>query len=206
MALLSKKEFADKCGMTTRELAVYISRKKVLIGDGDQIDDTQLINSAFSAKHSEKKMGTQASAPEKKSKPTPQDKKAAKQKEESINNLHTLEKEKKALDIEKTRREVELLNDKRDKQRGKFMPIDILKPLLTQHFKDITIAFTQGVDGMLAVIYKKTKLNVNDQAALRMEIIQLINESVNKSIDATQKSVNIIVKDISEQRGVGERV
>lgn len=51
MAFLTKKEFADLCGMTTGNLSNYITRKKVF-PSGDLIDDTFAANKEFLEKWS----------------------------------------------------------------------------------------------------------------------------------------------------------
>lgn len=55
MPIISKKEFADHCGMNTRALAVYIKRGKVL-AEGEEIDSDLPQNALFIQKRSTKKV------------------------------------------------------------------------------------------------------------------------------------------------------
>ncbi len=55
MAIISKKEFADLCGMNTRALAVYIKRGKVVV-DGEWIDSELPQNALLIQKRSTKKV------------------------------------------------------------------------------------------------------------------------------------------------------
>lgn len=56
MAQLTKKEFADQTGQTTKTLSTYILRKKVVVNKAGLIDTNNEINKAFIAIHAWKKV------------------------------------------------------------------------------------------------------------------------------------------------------
>lgn len=54
MALYTKKEFADICGLPTKNLSTYIGRGKVIVRDDGMIDDAEGINNLFFSKRGAK--------------------------------------------------------------------------------------------------------------------------------------------------------
>src|ERR1700747_3523027 len=63
MALFSKKEFAEKCGLGTNQLSIYIKRGNVVL-TGDSVDNTLDKNRAFIQKKQSKKTIPQVILPE----------------------------------------------------------------------------------------------------------------------------------------------
>ena len=71
MAFLTKKEFAERTGQKTKNLAVYASRGKVVVGADDLIDTDHPTNQAFIGKHGWKAKQVEEKKPEKVVKPKP---------------------------------------------------------------------------------------------------------------------------------------
>lgn len=200
MGILTKGEFAEKCGMPSRTLSVYIKRGKVLVKKDGTIDDTELQNVDFWNKHKDKVSGKTVVA-----KP-----KLEPKKREPKNNpdpsLYEIEKKRKEIDLKTRERELEITNAKWEKMMGRMLPVDSLKPLLAQHFKDISVAFNQQMDVFVTEISKKHHLNLNQAAELRGRIAEMINNAVNNSIDSTNKSIRNLAKELSLNNSSGNKL
>lgn len=184
MSTHSKKEFAELCGLTTRHLAVYIKRKKLIVSDSELIDDAVPQNNLFLKNRTTK---IKRKAP--KDKPDPV--KVARDAE--LKELMAMEKETKRLAMESKRKEQTLLDAKIQKMHGQLMPTDLVKVLFAQHFREVSTSFKQGIDGILSEIGKKARLNGNQVAEIRATMVKIINECVNKSVDNSKKSIERIV-------------
>lgn len=204
MALYSKKEFAAKCGVTTSVLAVYLKRKKIVM-DGDNIDDNNPINVAFFQKHSQRHLppagtddggvGTVKSPAKTKTQP---DRKAEARKKEQSQTLFELEKEAKQHGIEKTKEEIDRLRMQKHKLNGYLIPTDMVKTLFGQHFRAVTVSFKEGADNILVKWAKRFRMNRNDIAELRGEMIAIINESIDKAVDESQKNLSHLVAEYAK--------
>lgn len=196
MALLSKKEFAEKCGMNTRALSVYINaRKKVILSGEDQIDDTNEQNAAFLRKWSDKAGKSKPSVGKVKStgRPSKAERDAKAKKEKESADLYSIEKGKKSTDAMKAQVELELQTIKRDKLRGALIPTEMVRLLFTTHFKSVTVEFNQAVDNLLIEISRKTKMNREQLADLRTQLTEIVNGAVDRSVDASKKSIQNLI-------------
>jgi hypothetical protein len=204
MALMSKKEFAGKCGMKTKQLAVYIKRGKVLVDDEEMIDDNNLQNVDFYKHHSSKPKRTTEIKSEgvakPKTKPVKASKKEQREQSEKTETLYDLEKEKKSLDIETNRKRNELLSMELAKKSGKLIPTSDVKALFAQHSKSITVSFGQFIEGFLSEIGKRSKLNANQIAEMRGRMIVMLNQSVDEAVDSTRKSLENLRSELSNAK------
>lgn len=197
MAKLSKSEFATKCGMKSNGLAVYIKRGKV-IANGDEIDDTIPQNKIFMANHATAEKGKVPSVKKGKSeKPDKLDEKV----EQALN----LDNEKKKIEIERAELNRQLLQAKLGQQAGRVIPVDALKLALEQHFRDITVYVGQGLKNLSDEIARKAKWNLNQKSELNATMERILNDSVNRAIDATTSTLRNMQKEYSLKRGVGEK-
>lgn len=208
MALFSKKDFSLLCGLKTKDLAVYIKRGKVILS-GDYIDDSLDANRSFVLKR--KSSGkNQEVKPEEPNISTPNYSSLTKVKSkistEDGKGLYALEKEKKALDIEKTTEEIALLQIKKEKQQGIVIPTDLVKIVFTQHSKSIVSSFHSAADTFLMQIAKKKGINRNEMAEFREELTNIINVAVEDSIKESKKQIKNIISEYSEKKGVGEKL
>lgn len=220
MALLTKKEFSERCGIKPNDLGTYVKRKKIVLS-GDYVDDSILQNKEFLKKRLEKNL---KSDPEKEKLPVETKEKVIKnefkdpvfEKPEvpNVENPETspdeqtylgLEKKKKALDIEKISEEIEILKVKKDKLHGIVIPTEIVKALFSQHTKSILVEFSNSVDKIITKIAKRKSLNNTEVSEIRKELIDEINVAVDKSIDETKKSLKNVITEFSEKKGKGER-
>lgn len=197
MAKFSKSEFATKCGMKSNGLAVYIKRGQV-IADNDEIDDAVPQNKIFLAKRATAEKGKVPSQKKGKSeKPEKLDEKV----EQSLN----LDNEKKRIEIERAELNRQLLQSKLGQQSGRVIPVDAIKLALEQHFRDITVYVGQGLKNLSDEIARKAKLNLNQKSEINATMERVLNDSVNRAIDATTVTLRNLQKEYSLKRGVGEK-
>ncbi len=214
MALLTKKEFSERCGIPTNALSVYVKRKKVQL-TGELIDDTLDINKAFIVKMVAK---MNRGAAKKAEKPIVLEVKEAKnitENEETTQNeplkdgdiptYEASERLLKHLDTLKRAEEIEKLRLDLSKKRGEVVPSELIKPVLLQHNMVITTEFKNGAEDIIRVFSKKRGLSVNEAAEMRGELIRIINDSITRATGGSKKSIEAIVNEFTEKRGVGER-
>lgn len=220
MPLYSKKDFAELCFTTTSDLSNYIRRGKVVLSEGELIDSSDVINAAFIVKrsqHQTKKTAKSVSLPEVKPAEEKNNDRSAKQKiapqvafefppevKSTVHENFQTEAAIKKLTMEKTGNEIELQKLKIQKQQGEVVPTSLVKNLIAQHSKSITIAFRNGVENFLSDIAKRAGLNNEQVAELRGLLIVIINTSVDESIQVTAEGLDHIISEFTKQRGVGE--
>lgn len=216
MPLYSKKDFADLCYTTTSDLSNYIRRKNVVVTDDNPelIDSSNATNAAFMVKRQTlqtKKTITGKGILDKK--PSIAEGKGKvvqtafeyppEMKVTVMENFQTEATLKKST-LEKTSNEIKLQQLKIQKLQGDVIPTQLVKNLIAQHSKSITVAFRNGAENFLIDIAKKAGLNGEQSADLRGKLIKIINASVDESIKETAAGLKHIVSEYTKQRGVGE--
>lgn len=211
MPFLTKGEFAEKCGIETKKLSVYISRKKVILTTEGLIDPDNALNVQF-FKHQETLGGAkrlqkyvvdvEKTAPTEVNDVGDKPKKARKSfKKDSdpdkFDIRFDLDTTKKQAEIKKIELETRIQEQKQAKMLGQLVPTDLVKSLFAQHFKDVTISFKQAADIFLTEIAKKAKLGRNEQAEMKGQLIRIINNAVEESVIQSKKSVVKMVQDHS---------
>lgn len=208
MALFTKKEFADNCRIETKMLSVYITRRKVIV-QNDMVDDSNPINVLFlqkcllkppkeklevaktevSGKPMKSKKAQKAQISEKKSE-------ASKKADESFD----LDTEKKRMQIENLRREARMKDVQEEKAIGRLLPSDAIKSLFIQTLKAYTMSFKQAADKIILEFGKRNKMNRNDLAEMRGELIVAINKASDEGIAESKKGVQNIMREYSENK------
>lgn len=206
MAQITKKQFADLCGIKTNQLAVYIGKeKRVVVGADELIDTDNELNAAFLKKWSAK---ARAQSVNLNDVLPPNDGNV------EINPATGLpyptyeesETKLKYLDTLKREKEVEKLQIEIDKKRGEVIPSDLIPPVITQHNQSIITAFKNEHEEWLRNFAKKHDMNINEVAETRASVVSWINTAMSKATDLTNMAVVNIVADYSEKRGIGERM
>jgi hypothetical protein len=217
MALLSKKEFAEGvCGITTKDLAVYIGRKQVVVTTDDLIDTTNDKNKAFAEKclvNKEKKKGAVPAAEPPKVKKVQEAVSAAvtsdsddEEDEEGIPSLIASERKLKHLDTQKREEEIQILKLKKDKLRGLVIPTELVKPLLKRNNQEILNSFKAlFFDDFVRKVGKRHGLTVDEIAELKRDGIATINKAMTDAKNNSVKNVDNIIDEFSEKKGKGER-
>lgn len=199
MALYSKREFSENCGIETKVLAVYIKRGKVVVSAEDKIDTDIPQNSAFMSSQALKvrtPKGEKTAAGEKKS---PERGKKTKV-DPKIEERFDLESTKKTTEIKKMEREIQLQEMKMRKLTGEVIPTAAVKALFAQHFKSVTMTIKNSSDLMLMDLGKKLRLNRNELAEIRNAITVMINKAISDGIDESKKIVPSIVAEYSQNK------
>ncbi|HEV8512295.1 MAG TPA: hypothetical protein VGQ59_03430 [Cyclobacteriaceae bacterium] len=211
MALLTKKEFSELCGIRTKDLSVYIQRKKVIVNN-EMIDDTNEINRGFRTRCLNK--------PKRQVEPVAKSEfisvaisqaqpKNLENDEFSRQNTTVTDRalKKMDLDAEKKQKEIERLDQEmriarlqEEKFLGKLIPTDLVKNLFAQHFKSVTLTFKQAADLIAIEFGKKAKIARNDQAELRGQMVTIINRAIEDGITESKRTLAHIVHEYSQTR------
>lgn len=194
MALHSKKEFAELCGMPSKSLSVYISRGHVLV-ENDQIDDKNAVNAAFREKHG-------AKAGRKQSKAAPEKKSTAKSQADE-GYIQTL-RDKALEDLESKRVNTELKRLEIKKKMGQVVPTEDVKQLFVLHSENIKSAYVEASDNLIVIFSNKGGLNATDISEMRKKFVDLVNSAIDKAIAGTRSNLQTLVAEFSEKRGVGQ--
>jgi hypothetical protein len=203
MATYSKREFADKCGMLSRALSVYVKRGKVVVGADEMISDSDPVNKLFMEKqlsNPKRKVSAKSNVKSTKEAKSPKQSKEEQERSKKLSDRMDLDTEKQRMAVRKMERETFLLEMQQQKLLGKLIPTDLVKALFGQHFKSVTITFKQAVDKLLTEFAKKAKMDRNGVAEMRMELIAVINKAVEDGIAESKKNIENIVSEYS-QRG-----
>jgi hypothetical protein len=81
---------------------------------------------------------------------------------------------------------------------GKLIPTEVTKSLFIQTIKNYTVSFKQAADKLIQEFAKRTKMNRNDIAALKGELILAINHGSENAVLESKKGVDNIVREYSE--------
>jgi hypothetical protein len=211
MALFSKTEYAEACGMVSNALAVYIKRGKVVVGEDGMIDTNEDKNIAFLEKMRSKKQGIVIpKEPKKKAPPVPtpvfaEESENNSENEGEIPSLAASERLLKHLDTQKREREVEKLDLEIEKKRGEVIPSELIKPVFLQHNQHLLMSMKNADDEMLSIFGHKYSLALEDIAWIRGEWTKKRNTAITEATSASVKAVDSIVADFSVKRGVGQK-
>jgi hypothetical protein len=80
-----------------------------------------------------------------------------------------------------------------------------MSPLVLQHNQSITTEYKYVIDEFIRIFSAKYRLNVNEIAEITGKMTQSLNKSVDKATETTINSIESIVNEYAEKRGVGER-
>jgi len=215
MALLTKNEFAEQCGIQTKALSVYIQRGKVVVVN-EHLDTNNDRNKAFIEKNKGKKREKELIKDIPTIAPTVKHQVNIDDFDDDVLNeddedsevpaLYVSEKLLKHLDTKKREREISLLKIKEDKIRGIVIPSDLIKPVFLQHNQYILMEQKNADEEILTMYAHKYSMSLEDIAFMRGEYVKRRNAAVQKAAESSAKAVENIVRDFSDKRGVGERV
>ena len=215
MALHTKKQFAQMCGMPTGRLSEYQSRGKVVYS-GDYVDDTIQVNIDFFQKWSAKKK----SGPESESEipkevasnvkteyfaqtlqiaePIPQKQKLGKiNKPEQGYESRSDQLKNKNLEIKNR-----LLEQKIEKILGETIPFDLVTQAGASAFRN---GFIQVRDAMEKRLTRWTsKFTTQELADERKATLENLNEAIRIAIAEYKKSIAEIVAVNSNKKDIGE--
>lgn len=195
MALYSRREFYELCGVSKAYLTNYIKRGKVIL-TGNMVDDTIAENRTF--------METRVNKGEKEQKPKPPKFEDIPLDDEEKQELKDLSLRKKILDTKKVEEEVTRLQLTNSKLRGEAIPVELVKNVIAQLSKSVISAFKDGADALLTEIAHSKKLSNAEHARLRGVLVDIVNGSTNNAIQIANKDIKKLASDYSVKKGRGE--
>lgn len=199
MPKVTAKELADMTGWETKNLSVYVTRKKLVKDKNGLFDVDEPKNALFIAQN-------KAEGTKKPEKTPPKGKKEA-----AIRDLDDEVKKVKAitmqLEVNKLvmqeqsirRNQIEI-----EKKEGQLIPTELIKALFLTHSKSITMTFKEGMEKIVDLFTIKYKLSQADAANMRKTMVEAINKGVDNAVSNTRGSLKKIITDYSEKRGVGD--
>ncbi len=196
MNIVDRKEFMRLCGdMKSGTLRSAVSRKQIQETSDKKIDIDLPKNREFMLAKLEKAgidpsemlpKETQSSKPV-----------ATKGYSEELEKQQKLKTEKARLDLELSKKKIQKLN-------GELIPVDKTKQVFAIHFKNVTKAFYEGLDNLLNDIRQRFAASPQEIADLKQQIVHVVNTSKDKAVMLSTKEVDLIQKEYSDSRGVGE--
>lgn len=204
MALLSKKDFANHCGVNTRRLSVEISRSKVVEDENEMIDPDHEKNIAFFARIKSKQASKSQQVPRDETWVEPE---LGEEKDEAgIMSLAVSEKRKKHFDAT-TQQSIAVLKEL-DIQRktGEAIPTVAVEALFDEALRLFAIGYRDLYEREVQKISVMAGFSAKDIADLRNSGINNINLVYKNTIELCKSSISVIVGDNALKRGVGERL
>ena len=209
MAKYLRKDIVKMCGISQAYISVCIKRGALILNKNKEIDTEQPINQEFIDKRmlskKQKENPSTESPPEKQpamgkgSLVVVSPSVSSDENEIILKKKYGIDLEIKDIELKKKKQEVELKSIQLDKAKGKVIPTDLVKDVMSQQFKSVTIAFHQGADNFILKISKRVDLSADDRASLRNELIDIINESSSNAMKEGKKMIKSIVEDYSEK-------
>lgn len=198
MALYTKEEVREMCGVSRNYLNQYISRGSVIMSD-NMIDDSIAENRQFI--EARKKKGVD----EKKEKPPPPKFEDIPLADEEKEQFKDLSLRKKIADTVKTEKQVHELELKIAKLQGEAVPIDLVKNVISQLSKSVISSFKDGADALLTEIAHSKKMTNAEHARLRGVLVDIVNGSMNNAIVTAKKDIGKLASEYSIKKGRGEK-
>lgn len=201
MALYKLKEFAEVCGLKQNALSNAKARGKIIVNENRMVDTGNPANAVFLELYRAKSGAADdpsAALPVPKSATADVDtgQKAADAAPSGRQGgeLFKLDREKKAIDIEKAKQDLELSRIKEQKIRGELIPTALVRDAFTQLFGAFTVSFRQGSDNLITEWTQIAHLNRNQQADLRKRLVKIVNSSIDAGIDDAKNRLDAIVE------------
>ncbi len=215
MGLFKQAEFARICGVEQAYLTMYRKRGKLVVREDGLIDDQNPTN-AFFIKKLESKPKKEPKIKDEVVKETevhvehvadePIKAEATKSKKprnspipsgkhpDKAGERFDLDTEKKRLEIEKLQRLARQDEINHQKEMGKLIPIDPIRNVIMQTIKAYTMSYTQAAEKIVTEFGKRFRLNRNEMAELRAQLISGINSASESAITSSKREVTGIVK------------
>jgi hypothetical protein len=224
MALHTKKQFAELCGMKTGNLSNYEARGKVVYS-GDYVDDTIEPNKTFlelrlaslsktgpSTKKEPppagEKVTTSAPVVEKAKRPAPAAPKVEPPSESEggqKGSIYQLTAQKLSSQIDKMSLEMDKLRLQNAKFLGEVVPAGLIKPCIIQHNQSILHQSKITIDKIVREIAKKKQFSADEVAELKKMYTAELNDMMKKATTVTIKALKSIIDDFAAKRSAGER-
>lgn len=107
--------------------------------------------------------------------------------------MYSLEREKKSIDIERARQELELSELKKQKIRGEVIPTAIVRTAFAQLFGAFSSSFKQEIENLIVEWTQIMHLNRNQQADLRKRLVKILNQGIDKGVEEAKTNIDNVV-------------
>ena len=221
MALYSRSEFGDKCGLKKSTARAYIGtnikRGKIILS-GKFIDDSLPENAEFLRKEIEKNRGKQIEDSVTTSKPStpkvPDVSKPVRSNPEepevddpdyTPSNTAALDRELKQRDLEKKREEIRLLEIREQKLRGEVVPTEEIKDSFKRYSHFMVTQFDNTLDRIFAMAASKFKVSNEQMVSFKAQIRTELNKTTDIAADMAKSDFAKIIQEHKEARSRGER-
>lgn len=230
MAYLTKKEFAEQTVGTTRQLAVYIKRGKVVVRKDDLIDTNNATNKAFIAKYGIGPVGkggipkydepvveitddpdnthtvTLGDLIEKvKRESAAEDAEIMEEEGERLLPVQLSQKKYQHYLADKTKKAAALDDLKIQKLKGEVIPVGPVETLVFQ-FKQYSLTQMKiALEKILGEFAHKYKVSPEDLAYYRGLGVKALNEATRQATDDFVKGFDIKLNEYTSKRARGER-
>jgi hypothetical protein len=223
MALHTKTQFGALCGLSGSNITTYVQRGK-LIPTGDFIDDTIPYNADFiklrALKNAQPPLPVKSENTPPPSPSVPDQVrelvlkgqakvKQAKQKKEKPPQVdhqrYDIEIQQKALQLEKTQEEIEILKIKKEKLHGAVIPTELAHNMMITHSESLKVAYNEASENLIVVMGQKKQLSTHDIADIRSELTKIVNSAIDKAITLSSRTLKLIVLEYSQAKAVGEK-
>jgi hypothetical protein len=217
MAFLTKKEFAERCGMNTKNLAVYKKNGKVVYTDDGRLNDQIEPNKSFLETYSQKALAKKGVKELRLIRPPrPEEmeegfieaeRKIAEEKDEDLKeslSYAALQKKKLEEQVEKLKNENRKLKLGNEKVVGNYVPTDQVRLILIQFGEAIHLAWENEMeerDGRLAAKYKLDREQITE---LRSDRNNSVNITKERALKNAKTMLRRLQNETSDKREVGE--
>lgn len=110
----------------------------------------------------------------------------------------------KFLQANKTEKEIAKLELDIQKKQGEVIPYELIKPIFLQHNMSLLTAFKNAIEDVIRALSKENELSGEQIARVRGEVIEIINAALKNANDVSLKSIDIVISNYSDLKGVGE--
>lgn len=215
-SLLTKKEFAERCGMTTSNLAVYaLPKNGKIVYSGDRVNPNIEPNKSFLEKWREKnKVKLELGEDSVNNKLREKSSFALKEprvefKDTSADIKPVSEYARLELELKQSQVRQALENEKKlrianERHSGNSIPADHVKLLLIQLSESIHLAWENEWDDFVLKIAAKNQMTRDEVSELKQMKIEIVNNSRSKAIQTAKTNLRRLQKETANKRGVGE--
>lgn len=199
----TKKAFATVCGIQTKDLSVYIQRKRVVVDADGEINIDHPLNKIFLEDKLSKNKRKAADTSQVKS--FDEDKSDLNEAETEGLTITQLTRRRKILDIKKIDKEVDLLTIKRDKLNGEVIPTELVKIIMYRKTALLVNRFKDHWEDHLTKLSGELRLSGDQLAKLRGEMVYHINQASDEALNTAKKEINQMIDEFKITRAKGEK-
>lgn len=213
MALHSKAEFAEKCFIPTKTLAIYIGRGTVVLTKDGLINDQEPKNAKFITKRAvfalkkgqtdelpEQNKASAAPAISFKSTKSP---KAATQK---VTGTSFLKNEELKIQLQNEKLQEEIIKKKLDNQKmlGDFAKVDQVMLLFPIYSEALNGAWEALFDDFIKQLAVKFQLTREEITAFKAEKNNIVNRAKERAVNTAVASLKKAQQELADQKGIGQ--